>query len=130
MDNQKCPFCNEPCVRQSQQGNTFRCGTRGPDDNGEYATGHTCDITTYSRLIAAYDESMVEKNKTIERLQAELLTAIKLLRARPWEATRELSWGWSEERQEMEYLWKRKWVGTTLAEAIRCITADEAKGAT
>ena len=62
-----CPFCNEPAIRQTIQGVAFRCGTLGPDINGEYSTGHVCDIATYNRLLA-------EKEKEVERLLEKLRT--------------------------------------------------------
>lgn len=65
MSENNCPFCGEPSIRHYVSGTTYRCGTHGPDINGEYATGHTCDIATYKRLLDARDAE-------IERLREEL----------------------------------------------------------
>ena len=70
MSDRKCPFCGEPRLRNSGGEDLFTCGTRGPDINGEYDTGHTCDIHTWSRVLA-------EKEAEIERLQRELDVAIR-----------------------------------------------------
>jgi hypothetical protein len=51
----------------------FRCGTEGPDINGEYSTGHPCDITCWSKVLR-------EKDAEIERLRAQLAVAHGLLR--------------------------------------------------
>ena len=59
---EKCPFCCEPKVSEYGIGARFRCGTRGPDINGEYDVGHTCDITIWTRILA-------EKDAEIERLK-------------------------------------------------------------
>lgn len=59
----KCPFCSEPSLRTTVRGTLFRCGTYGPDGDGQYSTGHTCDIHTWTRLLAARDAE-------IERLTA------------------------------------------------------------
>lgn len=72
MNDDKCPFCSEPRIRSSLQGNLFRCGTLGPDINGEYWTGHTCDIHTYTRLLAA-------KDAEIQRLQTAITQALHKL---------------------------------------------------
>lgn len=64
MSDDKCPFCAEPIVRDNGFYRRYRCGTQGPDINGEYHVGHTCDITTWTRLLA-------EKDSEIERLHAE-----------------------------------------------------------
>ena len=70
MSFEKCPFCDEPQVRSTWTGCTFRCGTHGPDVNGEYATGHTCDVTCWSRLLKAKD---AEITRLTEELDAERL---------------------------------------------------------
>lgn len=64
-DKDKCPFCGEPCLSISNTGGmSFLCGTYGPDVDGDYDPGHTCDITTYNRLLKAADAE-------IERLTRE-----------------------------------------------------------
>ena len=60
MSESYCPFCGEPAVRTSVAGTRFRCGTEGPDINGEYSTGHTCDITTFCRRIAELEQQLAE----------------------------------------------------------------------
>lgn len=64
MTDDKCPFCGEPRCYESMAGIRFACGTLGPDINGEYSTGHVCDIHTWSRVLR-------EKDAEIERLRAE-----------------------------------------------------------
>jgi len=51
MSDKKCPFCGEPRTRSSIPGDKFACGTLGPDINGEYSTGHVCDIHTFTKVI-------------------------------------------------------------------------------
>ena len=58
----KCPFCGEPIVHENGYYSRWRCGTQGPDINGEYDVGHTCDIRTWTRLL-------IEKDAEIERLK-------------------------------------------------------------
>lgn len=62
----KCPFCGEPgnYMGASIQ-KRFRCGTQGPDINGDYDVGHTCDIRIWTRLLK-------EKDAEIKRLQLSL----------------------------------------------------------
>lgn len=64
MNENQCPFCGEPRIREATGWNTFRCGTLGPDINGEYSIGHTCNITIWTRLLE-------EKDAEIERLREE-----------------------------------------------------------
>ena len=68
----ECPFCSEPIVRTYVTSYRYRCGTMGPDINGDFQTGHTCDITTYNRLLAKKDAIATE-------LEAKLQTAKGLL---------------------------------------------------
>jgi hypothetical protein len=68
MSEDKCPFCGEPKVRESVCGISYSCGTLGPDINGEYSTGHTCDIHTWTRLLRKQDTELA-------RLRTELATA-------------------------------------------------------
>jgi hypothetical protein len=69
MTMKKCPFCGEIEQFRNAHGNgyysRYRCGTQGPDINGEYDVGHTCDITTWTRLLA-------EKDAEIARLSEQL----------------------------------------------------------
>ena len=63
MSDTNCPFCNEPRIRQSHLSDRYRCGTIGPDCNGEYETGRICDETCHLRLIQ-------QQQAEIERLRA------------------------------------------------------------
>ena len=65
MNNGKCPFCGEPRLRNSGGEDLFTCGTRGPDINGDYDTGHTCDIHTWSRVLAENDAEIERLRKVI-----------------------------------------------------------------
>jgi hypothetical protein len=68
VSDDKCPFCGEPASRSfgASIQRRFRCGTQGPDINGEYDIGHTCDITVWTRLFK-------EKEKRIAELEEALL---------------------------------------------------------
>jgi hypothetical protein len=58
MSDDKCPFCGEPRVRQCATYDVFRCGTEGPDINGEYSTGRVCDMHMYQRLLKEQDADL------------------------------------------------------------------------
>lgn len=48
-----CPFCGE---RIAYEHNKFRCGTIGPDQNGEYETGLVCNKTAFqNRFLRCHD---------------------------------------------------------------------------
>ena len=64
MSDKGCPFCGEPATYASHTAVHFRCGTSGPDINGEYDVGHTCDITFWTRLLR-------DKDAEIRRLTKE-----------------------------------------------------------
>jgi len=61
-----CPFCGAPVTYHGHTMDHFRCGTHGPDIDGEYDVSHACDITTWTRLLR-------EKDEEIERLRRALL---------------------------------------------------------
>ena len=79
-DESVCPFCGEPVTRERYLGRhqqfccKYRCGTEGPDINGEYDTGRICDMHTYQRLLK-------ERDDEIELLKAERDEAVALLTA-------------------------------------------------
>lgn len=69
MSELKCPFCGEPRLRFSCGVNRFACGTVGPylnDGEGEYETGHTCDIHTYSRLFKEMEQRLAAAEAALQ----------------------------------------------------------------
>ena len=64
----KCPFCGEPAVRITARYTIFRCGTKGPDAEGNYETGYACDITTFGRLV----DRLTAENEKLRRENDEL----------------------------------------------------------
>jgi len=76
MIDAKCPFCGEPSYRIRHVEKYFRCGTVGPDENGEYSPGHACDKKTWTRLLR-------EKEAEIERLRKIIRGAIEQTEADP-----------------------------------------------
>lgn len=68
MSEENCPFCGEPRIRQCHTYNIFRCGTQGPDINGEYDTGRACDLHTHHRLLAKRDAEIERLRATVDRL--------------------------------------------------------------
>ena len=60
-----CPFCGEPLIASGTLLH-FRCGTRGPDEKGEYITGRICDKLSYLRLINAKDDEIAELKRKLE----------------------------------------------------------------
>lgn len=65
-----CPFCGARKVFGDSDGSSkFNCGTTGPDVNGEYDTGHCCDIHTYNRLLARKDEEIALLRKALSDLR-------------------------------------------------------------
>ena len=79
MSDVKCLFCGEPRVRECSTYDVFRCGTEGPDINGEYYTGHVCEIATYLRLLKEKDERLA----AAETENARLLTRIRRYEPEP-----------------------------------------------
>lgn len=45
MTRSKCPFCGAAAVKPwwGKTEKCYRCGTTGPDENGEYRTGVVCE---------------------------------------------------------------------------------------
>jgi len=67
--SEKCPFCDEPEIRRSLGEYMFRCGTVGPDSEGGYTTGRTCDIVSYNRLLAEKDAKINSLERLVESLE-------------------------------------------------------------
>jgi ribosomal protein L37AE/L43A len=70
MTDHKCPFCGEPRIRYRENVSHYACGTVGPDENGKYETGHTCDIHNYSKVFREMDaklEQLQAINRAYER---------------------------------------------------------------
>jgi hypothetical protein len=68
----KCPFCGSPEVRSSVLGDysRFLCGTKGPDECGDYFTGVECDKSCfrncYLRCIDLIEGILVQPMRHIE----------------------------------------------------------------
>ena len=71
IENMKCPFCGEPRIRESVTGDQFRCGTRGPDGNGKYQTGRTCDTTCFLRLIEKQQTDIIRLRAFVEAVMLQ-----------------------------------------------------------
>lgn len=72
-DAKTCPFCGEPAVRTMVGDiHVFRCGTEGPDNDGNYDTGRVCDMHMYHRLLAA-------KDREIKQLRADTAALVRWL---------------------------------------------------
>lgn len=73
MENVKCPFCGEPRIKQYRREAEFSCGTIGPDESGDYVTGHICDTHNWSRVFREQDVEI----KQLKRQLADALAAAK-----------------------------------------------------
>lgn len=78
MSDPKCPFCGEPRTRQCTTYDVFRCGTEGPDINGEYDTGRICDMHTYQRLLNANAEEIASLTARLAAAEAAMKAAASL----------------------------------------------------
>ena len=73
-----CPFCGEPVTRERYLGRhqqfccKYRCGTEGPDINGEYETGRVCDMHTYQRLLKTKDDEIKRLRNLLKQIEIEV----------------------------------------------------------
>lgn len=79
-DQPCCPFCGEPAEYASVTYLRFRCGTHGPDIDGDYDVGHTCYLITFTRLLR-------DKDAEIERRTKQLKSWVPM----PWDIS-----GWDD----------------------------------
>ncbi len=67
----RCPLCGEGKLWfRAHDGSHWSCGTRGPDDAGEYDTGTECDKTVFRNAFLRCRE-LVEKVAALQFIATE-----------------------------------------------------------